>query len=440
MLKTFDEVFDDYTKYGTKIKTEQYETIGTNIIIDQGQSDIAGYTDQSEGLFTDVPVIVFGDHTRIIKYINRPFFLGADGTKILKSKIPDANYKYLYYALKNAKIPNTGYNRHFKWLKQISISYPEHEKQSMIVEILDKLEDSIDNYNTILGLLDKLVKARFIEMFGEPVNNDKVWVKDSVERLCREIYGGGTPSKSHPEYYEGGKIPWITSKDMKTDILIDSQIHINEDGVANSTARIVPKNSVIMVIRSGILKHTLPVAINAVPVTVNQDLKVFVAGNRIVTKFLAYQFKMMERDILSGVRAVTADNIEFDALKRRELIVPPIELQQEFADFVEQVDKSRFIELLQDHGVFDLGLNTDEMDTYYKEFLEQVQDQKQEVIDNQEIILTLQDTSLLNVFHEKTNEEIHNELEKEISEMFNGIEGEDASKLYDSLHNQIQYA
>lgn len=80
------------------------------------------------------------------------------------------------------------------------------------------------------------------------------------------------------------------------------------------------------------------------------------------------------------------------------------------------------------------------MDAYYKEFLEQVQDQKQEVIDNQEIILTLQDTSLLNVFHEKTNEEIHNELEKEISEMFNGIEGEDASKLYDSLHNQIRYA
>lgn len=102
--------------------------------------------------------------------------------------------------------------------------------------------------------------------------------------------------------------------------------------------------------------------------------------------------------------------------------------------------QSWFVELLQDHGIFDLSLNTDEMDTYYNEFLEQVQDQKQEVIDNQEIILTLQDTSLLNVFHEKTNEEIHNELEKEISEMFNGIEGEDASKLYDSLHNQIQYA
>lgn len=61
-----------------------------------------------EGLFKDVPVIIFGDHTRIVKYVEMPFFIGADGVKILKSKIDNANYKYLYYALKNAKIPNTG--------------------------------------------------------------------------------------------------------------------------------------------------------------------------------------------------------------------------------------------------------------------------------------------------------------------------------------------
>ena len=228
------------------------------------------------------------------------------------------------------------------YVKKIKVPVYSKSIQERIVNIMNICSKNIKHYEMILKEYDELIKARFIEMFGEPVSNDKGWVKDSVERLCREIYGGGTPSKSHPEYYEGGEIPWITSKDMKTDILIDSQIHINEDGVANSTARIVPSNSVIMVIRSGILKHTLPIAINAVPVTVNQDLKVFVAGNRIVTKFLAYQFKMMERDILSGVRAVTADNIEFDALKRRKLIVPPMELQQEFADFVEQIDKSRF--------------------------------------------------------------------------------------------------
>lgn len=258
----------------------------------------------------------------------------------------DRNYIYYFLKAKNSELINQGTGSTFKAigrpvLEMLKVPAISEKQKILIIKSMNFLVDIIKLRKKELILLDELIKARFIEMFGEPVNNDKGWVKDSVERLCREIYGGGTPSKSHPEYYEGGEIPWITSKDMKTDILIDSQIHINEDGVANSTARIVPKNSVIMVIRSGILKHTLPVAINAVPVTVNQDLKVFVAGNRIVTKFLAYQFKMMERDILSGVRAVTADNIELDALKRRELIVPPIELQQEFADFVKQVDKSR---------------------------------------------------------------------------------------------------
>ena len=103
----------------------------------------------------------------------------------------------------------------------------------------------------------------------------------------------------------------------------------------------VPINSVIMVIRSGILKHTLPVAINAVPITVNQDLKVFIPNEKILSVFLMYQFKMLEKDILSGVRAVTADNIEFNSLKEREIIVPPIERQEAFVSFVKQTDKSK---------------------------------------------------------------------------------------------------
>ena len=103
----------------------------------------------------------------------------------------------------------------------------------------------------------------------------------------------------------------------------------------------VPVNSLVMVIRSGILKHTLPVAINAVPITVNQDLKVFIPNERVLTRFLAVQFKMQEKDILSGVRAVTADNIEFNSLKQRMVIVPPIELQKMFVDFCEQIDKSK---------------------------------------------------------------------------------------------------
>ena len=340
---TFDEVFIDKTKYGTKIQTSEYSEKGKYIIIDQGQSQIAGYTDREEGVFEEVPAVIFGDHTRVIKYVDEPFFLGADGVKVLRSKDENANYKYLYYVLKNAKIPNTGYNRHFKWLKKIHINYPNKERQVEIVDILDKVSDIIKKRNDELAALDELIKARFVEMFGDPVKNEKGWITDTVDSLCIEIYGGGTPSKAHPEYYEDGDIPWVSSKDMKTDILTDSQIKINQVGVENSTARMVPVNSVVMVIRSGILKHTLPVAINAVPITVNQDLKVFIPSERILTRFLAVQFKMHEKDILTGVRAVTADNIEFNSLKQRKLIVPSIELQQEYVSFLKQIDKSKVV-------------------------------------------------------------------------------------------------
>ena len=323
------------------VESDRYNSKYSTPVLTAGQSFILGYTNESKGIYKKGPCIIFDDFTTSVHYVDFSFKVKSSAMKILTTK-SNADLKYCYYLLLSlSKMPP---NHKRQWISTTSEKnhfLPSIDKQISIVKQLDLISDTIADYTNQIENLDNLVKARFVEMFGDSVNNDKEWIRDSVERLCKEIYGGGTPSKSHPEYYEDGEIPWITSKDMKTDILIDSQIHINEDGVSNSTARIVPKNSVIMVIRSGILKHTLPVAINAVPITVNQDLKVFIPGNRIVTNFLAYQFKMMEREILSGVRAVTADNIEFDALKRRELIVPPIELQQQFADFVQQVDKSK---------------------------------------------------------------------------------------------------
>ena len=258
--------------------------------------------------------------------------------------------KYLYWYLKSKTtyLNSLGRGATFKELSkkilaEVELEVPHIKRQNEIVQKLERLCSIKKKRLEQLQKLDELIQARFVEMFGDPVVNDKGWKIDTVEKLCKEIYGGGTPSKSHPEYYEDGNIPWVSSKDMKTDVLNDSQIKINQLGVDNSTARMVPVNSVIMVIRSGILKHTLPVAINVVPITVNQDLKVFIPNERLLTRFLAVQFKMHEKDILSGVRAVTADNIEFNSLKQRKLIVPPIELQQEFADFAHQVNKSKLV-------------------------------------------------------------------------------------------------
>ena len=101
-----------------------------------------------------------------------------------------------------------------------------------------------------------------------------------------------------------------------------------------------------MVIRSGILKHTLPVAINNVEVTINQDMKAFVPSSLITPEYLLYTFKLMEKSILSKVRGVTADNIEFSEFRKRRIVVPPIEVQTQFVDFALSIDKSKYREAI----------------------------------------------------------------------------------------------
>ena len=207
MKLDFCEVFDDYTSRCRKIPKEKYLSNGKYIVIDQGQNNIAGYTNTDDGLFEDVPAIVFGDHTRIIKYVDEPFFLGADGVKLLKSKIKDANYKYLYYALRNARIPDTGYNRHFKWLKEIDLEYKDVESQKNIVKALDTATNIIELYKVELSKLDNLVRARFVEMFGDPVRNTKKW---NTEKL--HIVAPINKYKGNVDVVDG-KV-WLLNLDM----------------------------------------------------------------------------------------------------------------------------------------------------------------------------------------------------------------------------------
>ena len=340
MRKPFEEIFEDQTRLGTKVQTDEYHESGTHIIIDQGLEQIAGYTDREEGVFSAVPAIIFGDHTRIIKYVDEPFFLGADGVKVLRCKLPDPNYRYLYYALKHSRIPNTGYNRHYKWLKEVQIPYPNAKHQEEIVAILDDICRAIAVRQRQLLTLDTLIKARFVEVFGDTMTNEKGWPRLTLNEACASIFGGGTPSKNHPEYFTG-TIPWVSPKDMKSDVIRDSIDHITEDAIDNSSTNLVPVDSVLMVIRSGILKHSLPVAINRVPVTINQDMKAFIPGKLILSGYLMYYFKTIESDVLAGVRSVTADNIDFKAFQQRLILVPPMELQTAFTAFVSQVDKSK---------------------------------------------------------------------------------------------------
>ena len=340
MRKSFDEVFEDATKYGTKIKTDEYRHVGKHIIVDQGQNQIAGYTDLDNGLYSETPALIFGDHTRVIKYVNEPFFLGADGVKVLRSKFVDANYRYLYYALKSIRIPNTGYNRHFKWLKEAEINYPSKEEQSSIVSILDKISGIIEARKTELQKLDNLIKARFVEMFGDIILNPFGWDKALLGSVC-DVRDGTHDS---PQYYETG-FPLVTSKKVtggKID-LTDCSLICEEDYNKINERSKVDKGDIIMPMIGTVGK---PVIVNIEPrfAIKNVSLIKFKKASKVLNIYIRtlLQSDYFDDAVLSKIRGGTQKFISLGDIRRLEVLVPPIELQSQFATFVAQVDKSKF--------------------------------------------------------------------------------------------------
>lgn len=343
-MKAFDEIFIDKTKYGVKVQTSEYSELGEHIIIDQGQSQIAGYTDREEGLFEEVPVIVFGDHTRIIKYVDKPFFLGADGVKVLRSKDENANYKYLYYALKNAKIPNTGYNRHFKWLKNIQINYPAVEKQAEIVAILDKVSSVIRKREDELSVLDDLIKARFVEMFGDPIQNPK---KYQINQLSDYIISLTSGSRGWAQYcVEDGNEWFITIKNVKNcGIITDSMQSINAPDNAEAKRTKVKEGDLLISItadlgRTGVV--TKEIAEHGA--YINQHLSCVRIDREVLNPlFVAHYMETpagKEQFMAKNQSAVKA-GLNFNSIHSLRVMVPPMEEQTEFIDFVYQVDKSK---------------------------------------------------------------------------------------------------
>ncbi|MGO5485494.1 restriction endonuclease subunit S [Selenomonas montiformis] len=337
MKYNFGDVFEDVTKKGTKIPRMEYLAEGKYPVIDQGKEFIGGYTDNYDGIFNDVPAIIFGDHTRILKYVDTPFFIGADGVKILAPKLAGANCKYLYYALQKVYVPDTGYNRHFKWLKEADIVVHDVNKQNEIVGQLDLLTSMMNKHQLLLDRYDELVKSRFVEMFGDPVVNTHGWEKTRLADKC-DIVTGNTPSRKVKEYY-GSNIEWIKSDNI-TDakILTTATEYLSEKG--EEVGRTVEAGSILMTCIAGSLRSIGNVAIADRKVAFNQQINAIIP-NEQNTHFMYEQFRLSKDYICSGVNMALKGILSKGQLSEIEFVFPPIDLQKQFADFAAQADKSK---------------------------------------------------------------------------------------------------
>ena len=173
-------------------------------------------------------------------------------------------------------------------------------------------------------------------------------LKELIERLCPDgveykslksiaSFGGGkTPSKKDPTNYEENGRNWVTSKDVKTMVIYKTGVTISEKGAKGMT--IYPAGAIVMVTRSGILQKYLPIAILGDESTVNQDIKVILAGDSVLPKYLLYALQSRAASMLSKYhKAGTVDSVDFDRIKEEPIPVPPIEVQREIVRILDSM-------------------------------------------------------------------------------------------------------
>lgn len=164
------------------------------------------------------------------------------------------------------------------------------------------------------------------------------WALTTYEQIGKWS-GGGTPSKQIGSYWIGGEIPWISPKDMKSLIIYDSEDRITDDAIKSSSAKLIPSDSLLFVVRSGILRRTLPVALTRIDAAVNQDLKALTPSDHIFADYLLYHALAFNNEIRRSCSkdGTTVESIEFFALKEYPIPLAPLPEQHRIVARIEEL-------------------------------------------------------------------------------------------------------
>lgn len=291
--------------------------------------------------------ILYGKLRPYLAKIGRPRFDGICSTDILPIlPNPDVSKDYLLHVLrqptliKEAASLCTGANLPRlspSILAEFRVPLPPLHEQRRIANILDKADALRTKRREALATLDGLTQAIFLQMFGHPVLNGKGLPRAVLGDVAAFV-GGGTPSRAVADYFSGS-ICWATPKDMKHDYLENTQEHITERAIRESATNLVPANTILVVVKSKVLAHHLPVAVSRVPTCFGQDLKGIVINANADVSFVATALRIGKKWLLDRARGANTEGLTVDHLKRFPLPLPKLSEQLEFARRARAVDR-----------------------------------------------------------------------------------------------------
>lgn len=342
---SFENVFADESGGNIKTPQSEYQPEGKFPVIDQGKAFIAGYVDDEARICgSGRPAIVFGDHTRCVKYIDEPFCMGADGVKVLRPKI-DADLKYLYYYLKQLQLPDAGYDRHFKYLKRSEIVLLPLPEQRRIAAILDKADTLLTKRREALAQLDHLAQSIFVEMFGDPAANPKGWPNRAMSTLfeASPIFGTMIPPSA-----DGGE--WLS---LRVANIQDWRLDLTDQKFVTLPANMVERHSVrdndLLLARAIASQEHLGKAVVVRPAGRqwafdSHLMRLRFDHTQALPEFIRHLWMTTGGRTLflkATRRSAVQFNINTKEMNALELPIPPIQLQRQFIDRIEALNLVR---------------------------------------------------------------------------------------------------
>ncbi len=278
-------------------------------------------------------------------------------TSTIRFKVIDSkrlNIKYFMYYLKSihfkqqlSKFITGSAQLNFgpSHLKKMNMPLVSLKEQNVIVEKLSKVELLLDKYNGEIKLLDELIKARFVEMFGDPVTNDMLWNTDVLKDICTKIGSGSTPRGGKESYIDEG-ISLIRSMNVHNAYFEYKDLaHITIDQAEKLKNVVVEHDDLLFNITGASVARCCVVPSDVLPARVNQHVCILRCREKINPIFLQgllvnenYQGKLLQ----IAKSGATREAINKQQLESLEIMIPPLELQNQFASFVEEIDKSRY--------------------------------------------------------------------------------------------------
>ena len=264
--------------------------------------------------------------------------------KVVFDKV-SLNKKYFFYQvsyiLKRAESETHGATmKHLTRpvFNALPFELPSMEQQNFIANELDIIARLINAHKRQLHLLDELVKSRFVEMFGG-IHNSSLYPYVTIECFTTVI-SGGTPNRGISEYWQDGRIRWVKSTELHNCVITDTEEKITQLGMSNSSAKLIPADSVLIAMY-GQGKTRGMTGYLAVTCTTNQACACILPSPTVNQKYL-WQYMILSYDKLRNMaKGGNQPNLNVGIIKKFPVLMPPLELQEQFAAFVSQIDKSR---------------------------------------------------------------------------------------------------